>query len=215
MIPNSMEENMAILIADLSGYTALTETHGASAAADIIDRYIEMVNDCLVGDSHFHERTGDEAMMVSSSADHLLATLSNLVQITSMENNFLQVHGGLHYGKILNRNNSYFGTALNLTARIAKKASPGSFWCSAEYVNSISHETPFTFLSKGKQAFKNISEDHEVYELIAGQRSLTYIDPVCKMQINHKEKATAHPGRPDIFFCHQGCLDIYRRNNLN
>ena len=60
---------MAILIADLSGYTALTETHGASAAADIIDKYVEMVKDSLVGDSHFHERAGDEVMIVSSSAD--------------------------------------------------------------------------------------------------------------------------------------------------
>jgi len=38
-----MEENIAILIADLSGYTALTETHGAASAADIIDKYIQIV----------------------------------------------------------------------------------------------------------------------------------------------------------------------------
>jgi adenylate cyclase len=210
-----MEENMAILIADLSGYTALTETHGASAAADIIDRYIEIVKDCLAGDSHFHERTGDEVMIVSSSADHLLDTANNLIQYTSDENNFLQVHGGLHYGKILNRNNNYFGTTINLTARIAKKANPGSFWCSQEYINSILHKTPFTFLSKRKQGFKNISEEHEMYELISVERTRIYIDPVCKMQINHKEKATPHPDKSNIFFCHQTCLDIYQRNNLN
>jgi class 3 adenylate cyclase len=35
-----MEKNIAILMADLSGYTALTETHGSSAAADIIDKYM-------------------------------------------------------------------------------------------------------------------------------------------------------------------------------
>ena len=45
-----MEKNIAILMADLSGYTALTETHGSVAAADIIDRYIAIVENCLVGD---------------------------------------------------------------------------------------------------------------------------------------------------------------------
>lgn len=210
-----MEKNMAVLIADLSGYTALTETHGASAAADIIDKYVEMVKDSLVGDSHFHERTGDEVMIVSSSADHLLATANNLLQYTAGENNFLQVHGGLHYGKTLNRNNNYFGTTINLTARIAKKASPGSFWCSREYVNTLLQTTPFTFRSKGKQGFKNVSEEQEVYELISAEPAQIYIDPVCKMQITHKENATPHPDRSNIFFCHQSCLDTYRRNHLN
>ena len=43
-----MEENLAILMADLSGYTALTETHGAVSAANLIDRYVEIVEKCLV-----------------------------------------------------------------------------------------------------------------------------------------------------------------------
>lgn len=210
-----MERNMAILIADLSGYTALTETHGASAAADIIDKYIEMVKDSLAGDSHFQERTGDEVMIVSESADHLLATANNLLQYTSGENNFLQVHGGLHYGKILNRNNNYFGTTLNLTARIANKANPGSFWCSRDYVDALQHPTSFTFHSKGKQDFKNITEEYEVYELVSENQPQFHIDPICKMQIDHTRKAIPHPDRSNIFFCHQGCLDTYLQHHLN
>jgi class 3 adenylate cyclase len=64
-----MEENIAVLMADLTGYTALTETHGAASAADLIDRYVEIVEDCLIGDSKLQERIGDEVMIVSSSAD--------------------------------------------------------------------------------------------------------------------------------------------------
>ena len=37
-----MEENIAVLMADLSGYTALTEIHGAVSAANLIDKYIEI-----------------------------------------------------------------------------------------------------------------------------------------------------------------------------
>ena len=48
---NESAEKIAILIADLSGYSALTETHGAVSAADLIDKYLGIVEDCLVGDS--------------------------------------------------------------------------------------------------------------------------------------------------------------------
>ncbi|MEO6229439.1 MAG: adenylate/guanylate cyclase domain-containing protein [Ferruginibacter sp.] len=133
-----MEENIAILMADLSGYTALTETHGSASAADLIDKYLEIVENCLVGDSKLHERTGDEVMIVSASPDALLSSAYMIMKATSNEDNFLQVHGGLHYGKILKRRNSYFGSTINLTARIAAKANAGSFWCSEEFVNSLS-----------------------------------------------------------------------------
>jgi hypothetical protein len=42
-----MEQDISILIGDLSGY-ALTETHGSFSAADLIDKYIGIVNDALV-----------------------------------------------------------------------------------------------------------------------------------------------------------------------
>jgi len=51
-------------MADLSGYTALTETHGPSGAADIVEKYISIVRDCLVGDSHLHGVVGDEVIII-------------------------------------------------------------------------------------------------------------------------------------------------------
>ena len=64
---NIMEKNIAILMADLSGYTALTETHGSVSAADLIDKYVRIAKHCLVGDTQLHQRTGDEIMFVSNS----------------------------------------------------------------------------------------------------------------------------------------------------
>ena len=176
-----MEQNIAILIADLSGYTALTETHGAFTAADMVDKYLEIVENCLVGDSHLHSSAGDEVIVVSSSADHLADTAIMLMQNTSGENNFLQVHGGLHYGKILKRNNRYFGTTINLTSRIASKANPGAFWCSEEYVNALVNRSSFAFQSKGKYNFKNLSEQNEVFELVIDNPKTFHIDPICRM----------------------------------
>ncbi|MEO7292657.1 MAG: adenylate/guanylate cyclase domain-containing protein [Ginsengibacter sp.] len=207
-----MEQDIAILIADLSGYTALTETHGPSTAADMIDKYVAIVNDCLVGESKLHQSVGDEVLVVSTSPDQLINTAVMLIQKCSQEHNFLQVHGGLHYGKILKRNNNYFGSAINLTSRIAAKANQGTFWCSSHFVNALPDKTLFTFQSQGMHNFKNVSEENEMHELVIENTSAFHIDPVCRMLIHKKETAVRHP-KEDIFFCSDGCRDIYLSGN--
>lgn len=207
-----MEQNLAILIADLSGYTALTETHGSSIAADLIDKFMKITDDCLCGNSHLHSRTGDEVVIISTSADDLIATAMMLIQKTSGEDNFLQLHGGLHYGKILKRNNNYFGTTINLASRIANKANPGTCWCSEEFVNALSNKSAFTFQSMSKHSFKNISEETEVFELLIESADTFHIDPVCRMLIKEKEKAIPHPEEKNIFFCSADCFDSYTKN---
>jgi adenylate cyclase len=203
-----MEQNIAILIADLSGYTALTETHGPAIAADMIDKLLDIVEDSLTGDSELHQRVGDEVMIVSTSPDQLVKTATMLIQNCSKEHYFLQLHGGLHYGKVLNRNNHYFGSPVNLTSRIANKASKGTFWCSAEFVNELSDTSAYTFSSKGKHNFKNVSEETDIFELMENVNSF-YIDPVCRMLIHKKEMAIHHPHEQNIFFCSPDCLGIY------
>lgn len=149
-----MEQNIGILIADLSGYIALTETHGAATDADLIDKYLKIVQESLAGKSELHQRGGDEVMIVSTSPDHLLRTAFMLIQNCSKEHLFLQVHGGLHYGRILKRNDHYFGSPLNLTSRIAARANKVTFWCSADFVNALSQISSFKFCPKGKHSFK-------------------------------------------------------------
>ena len=137
-----------------------------------------------------------------------------LIQNASGENNFLQIHGGLHYGKILKRNDSYFGTTINLTSRIAAKANPGTFWCSMDYMNALENKSDFTFHSKGKHTFKNLSEEKELSELIVSDPRSYHIDPVCRMLISEKEDAIRHPQEQHIFFCSRHCFDIYMRNKV-
>jgi class 3 adenylate cyclase len=203
-----MEQNLAILIADLSGYTALTETHGSETAADLVEKFMEITNDCLCGDSHLHSRTGDEVVIISTSADNLIATAILMMEKTTLEGNFLQLHGGMHYGKILKRNNNYFGTTINLTSRVANKAKPGTFCCTEEFMNALSEKSAFTFQSKDKHSLKNLSEEKEIFELLI-EKDLYHIDPVCRMLINNIENAIPHPDKQNIFFCSAGCLEIY------
>ena len=208
-----MEQNIAILIADLSGYTALTETHGSSTAADLIDRFLTITAGCLTGDTQLHQRVGDEVMIVSASADDLMTTALLLIQSCSNEPYFLQLHGGLHFGKVLKRNDHYFGSPVNVTSRIAGEANKGTFWCSSQFRNQLSSIDPYTFSPKGNYSFKNVSDNIEVFELMLEKVSSVHIDPVCRMLIHNKENAIPHPHEQNIFFCSIDCLNIYVKAN--
>ncbi len=200
-------------MADLTGYSALTDTHGAFSAADLIDRYLEIVDDCLVGDCHLKERTGDQVMIVSHSPDNLLATAMMIAKHTCRENHFLMIHGGLHYGRILKRNDSYFGSTINVTARITSKARAGTFWCSEEFANALSDRSLFKLEPKGKHSFKNISGEMELMELAHEFEDQFYVDPVCRMLILNKEKAIKHSGTEEVYFCSPSCLEAFKSTN--
>lgn len=204
----SMEKELAILIADLSGYTALTETHGASAAADLIDRYLQMVEKSLVGNCHLHERTGDEIMIVSEVPDHLLATALQLLYNSHREEKFLLLHGGLHIGQLLKRPSGYFGAALNFTARIAAQATAGTIWCSQEFRDSLNISQDFLFENKGLFEFKNVTGRKEMFELKTNKANFFQVDPVCRMLLLSKEQTIPHPTE-NVYFCSQQCLDVY------
>lgn len=208
-----MEKNVAILMADLSGYTALTETHGSVSAADLIDKYIRIAENCLAGDSKLHQRTGDEIMFIADSPDFLLATALKLASATASEENFLQVHGGLHYGKVLKRGGNFFGSALNLVSRIAANADAGTFCCSDEFVNSITDKSVCTFKSKGNYSFKNINGEKEVFEVSIEKTKTNYIDPVCRMLILNPQNAIHHPGENELYFCSAQCFKLYSENS--
>lgn len=209
---STMEKNIAILMADLSGYTALTEIHGAMSAANLIDKYISIAQSCLVGDSKLHQRTGDELMFVSEYPDFLLATALKLEANTITEENFLQVHGGLHYGRVLERADNYFGSTINLVSRIAAQAVAGTFWCSDDFVNSLADKSICAFRSKGRHLFKNINGPREIFEIDMERTKTNYIDPVCRMLIVNPQNAIHHPNEDELYFCSSQCLEEYHSN---
>ena len=84
---NTMDEKV-FLIADLAGYTALTEAHGDIWAARIVKRYVEIVNDNIFPGTKLVERTGDEILMVSNNVTSIVRTAVNLRDTIENEQHF-------------------------------------------------------------------------------------------------------------------------------
>ena len=75
----SKEKDIVILVADLSGYTALTEAHGNASAAKIINRYSDIARKSLHADTRVLERVGDEILFASTDATSIVRTALRLV----------------------------------------------------------------------------------------------------------------------------------------
>ncbi len=148
-MPNKNELEASFLIADLAGYTSLTETHGDLLAVDVVYRYIDIIKSCLNPDSKFVERIGDEVLIMSLIPRDLIQTAINLLNAIENEADFPSIHMGLHYGKILIRDGKYFGTTLNLTSRISSHSNGGQILCSRDIVELIGNQNDFEFIKLG------------------------------------------------------------------
>jgi YHS domain-containing protein len=119
----------------------------------------------------------------------------------------------LHYGPILKRKDSYFGSTINVTARITSKARAGTFWCSEEFANGLQDRSIFKLEPMGRHSFKNISGEMELMELAHEFEDSFYVDPVCRMLILDKEMAIRHPGEEEVYFCSPSCLEAFKSAN--
>lgn len=68
---------------------------------------------------------GDEVMWVSASPEQLVTAAVDLVHHPRAREEGLQVRAGLAYGSVLAINGDYFGSPVNLAARLVAAAGPG------------------------------------------------------------------------------------------
>lgn len=210
-MPNINELKASFLIADLAGYTSLTETHGDLLAVKTVYRYIEIIKNCLNPESKIIERIGDEVLIMSVNPKDLLHTAINLLDAIENEADFPSIHLGIHFGKILIREGKYFGTTLNLTSRISSHSKGGQILCSREIVELLRDQHDFDFIELGYIRFKNITNPVEVFEVKVKSGDLHIaIDPVCKMQVNKTHTLSKTSFNNSIFyFCSHECLTLF------
>jgi adenylate cyclase len=212
-----MTKETAILMADLAGYTALTDIHGGASAAKTINQYVELVQRSISGQSELFQRIGDQVVIISPEAEDLTKTMLQLKQECADQHHFLSIHAGLHYGSIHIENDNLFGSTINITSRLMNLAERDQILCSSAFVERNIPSNEFSFLPKGKIKLKNVLHEVEVYELKKNVEPLQlFYDPVCHMIINlaHPHFHYLHNGQMH-YFCSRECLNIFIRTPEN
>ena len=126
--------------ADLSGFTALTQTLTPAELSELLNAFAGAVSDVV----HAHSGRvvkfiGDEVMWVSASPEQLVKAAVDLVEHPQAREEGLQVRAGLAYGTVLAINGDYFGNPVNLAARLVSAAAPSQVLADSALHDKLPH----------------------------------------------------------------------------
>ncbi len=202
---------MIFVIADLAGYTALTEAHGGEGAAATVARYRELADGALVAGARVVEQVGDEILIVADDARVAVTTAVRLRAAVDDEPRFPGVRIGIHGGPVVERNGHYFGAALNLAARLVARARADEILCSAVVAEACGALAGVTLRVLGPQRLKNVPAPVEVFAVEAEPSPRgSAVDPVCRMRVD-PGAAAASVGVGDTVhvFCSLDCARAF------
>lgn len=130
---NSASVICGIGFADLTGFTSLTQRLTATELSNLLVEFAGAVSDVVLADGgRVVKFIGDEVMWVSSTPEQLAKVALDLVEHPRARDVSLQVRAGLGYGSVLAIGGDYFGTAVNLAARLVGAAAPGQILASSD-----------------------------------------------------------------------------------
>jgi adenylate cyclase len=113
------------VFADLVGYTTLTERSGDEAAADVAREFRLAMS--LLSREHgaWHVKSmGDGAMIWVPDAGSAVRLAERTLTEVGMRPDLLPVRVGAHTGPAVMRDGDWYGSAVNVAARLADVASP-------------------------------------------------------------------------------------------
>lgn len=201
------------MFADLAGYTALTEAHGDDQAADLAADFCEAVSALLPGrDAEAIKTIGDAVMLRVSGADEAIDLGLEICSGIGDRHQFPSVRVGMHTGPAIERDGDWFGSTVNLAARIAGLAGGGEVLLS-EVTRTGSSSGVFEFERIGARQVKNVSDPITVFRALRStgvDRAGLVIDPVCRMAVDRdRAAATMRLADRQHFFCSLACARAF------
>src|SRR3954447_21667430 len=198
------------LFADIAGFTALTEAHGDEQAAVLVDRFCGEVAGLLARyDAEQVKSIGDAVMLRVPSPAAAIEFGLHLAHDMLGDHGTPSVRVGMHHGPALSREGDYFGSTVNLAARISGLAAGGEVLASAATGSAAGPIDGVLYESRGRHDLKGLREPVEVVAAVRegspGQAHLA-IDPVCRMAVD-PDRAAGRLMYADAayFFCALEC----------
>jgi adenylate cyclase len=149
---------VAIAFVDLAGYTRLTEEVGEEEALEVVERFVNQVTDTLPDDARVIKTIGDEVMVVGRDTSALLHWAVGFQQLVTERP---RPRIGLHAGSALYRDGDYYGSAVNLAARVGARATGGEVLVTREVMDAGSRH--LTFQPIGEVKLKGFDAPTELF----------------------------------------------------
>jgi len=205
------EQEWTFAMIDLAGFAALTDSHGDAQAADLATGFSELARSSLGGGDKLVKSIGDAVLLASPTPAGGIELVRRILNLCAEQEGYLATRTGIHAGPAVARGDDFFGSAVNLTARLASHASGGQVLATAA-VATAAGSLGLTTRELGRVEFKNVANAVEVHELDLGVvvESTESIDPVCRMRVAHHQAAgfLRYEG-VDHWFCSLACAHTF------
>ncbi|HVA20365.1 MAG TPA: adenylate/guanylate cyclase domain-containing protein [Solirubrobacteraceae bacterium] len=152
---------VAIVFADLAGYTKLTEEQGEAEAVGAVERFVDTVEQTLPIDARVIKTLGDEVMVVGADAGALTGWAVGLARELPLGSPPPRI--GIHRGAALYRDGDYYGREVNRAARVVARAAGGEVLVTRPVVDAASKQDGLEFELIGEVVLKGFNEPTELF----------------------------------------------------
>jgi adenylate cyclase len=150
---------VTIAFADLAGYTRLTEEAGEEEALDVVEHFVESVEETLPEEARVVKTIGDAVMVVGADPAALVDWAVGFQELNAGRRPLPRI--GVHAGNALYRDGDYYGRAVNLASRVGARAAGGEVLVTGEVVQAAGEHLAFEAI--GEVKLKGFSETTELY----------------------------------------------------
>jgi class 3 adenylate cyclase len=200
-----------ILFVDLAGFTPLTDSMGDAAAAQVVERFSDLVRAATPRhDGRIVKQIGDEFMIAFTEPAKALGFALDLCDSVGREPQFPGLRIGAHHGTVLYREGDYIGGTVNVAARVTAAAGRDEFLVTQAFVDETPLPRDVEVSSRGPRALKGISGMVELYSVQrGGGRSDPLVDPVCQMVLEPGSTVTVWWEGRQVSFCSPACAERF------
>jgi class 3 adenylate cyclase len=205
---------ITVLFVDLVKYASLTSVHGDQAAADAATTLYEITRNALDENARLVKTLGDGVLLTTSSPANGLRCAATIIEQLHEHATGLDARCGADHGTVINQSGDIFGASVNLAARAATRAAPGTIAAPRVIALSASN-LGLTATPLGSQLLKGFLNPIELFQIDpCNHPEQAATDPVCGMRLAFEQ--AIEPRQLDgrmVGFCSTRCAEIYRQSD--
>lgn len=206
------ELTATVLFVDLAGFSPLAQSMGDVAAAEVIERFSDLVRAAANRhDGKVVKQIGDEFMLVFSAPSDAIGFGLTVDDSASAQPQFPGLRIGAHHGSLLYREGDYVGTTVNIASRVTAAAARHEFLIT-EPLRREAHLAPeVEVTSVGFHDLKGISGEFELHRVHHVSKPGRVVDPVCHMLLDEGTAGATLQWRGfEVQFCSTNCANRFQ-----
>jgi adenylate cyclase len=155
--------DVSFLFCDLKDFTRYAEIEGDAAAIAAIDNFFDVVTRARGDDGRLIKSLGDGAMLVYPDPTGAVTAGARIIAMMRQEA-VPGVHAAVHHGLAIAREGDYFGTAVNLAARLLALSGRDELVTTSAVVEATGSR--FHWLPLGPRTIRGVADPLPIFRLV-------------------------------------------------